>query len=378
MAILSEYNEEEETKQQSKPQQIQSPKPFTATLDPSKPLGFIQSAFDFVANESPDFFRVDSSRNDVVKAFNSIKEKLVAEANKKKLEDEAKKKSKVEVAKATVSAKKEESSSSSSSKVDEDKEKSKYRAPNKGNGLDLDNYSWGQSLQELNVTVPVPPGTKSRFVVCDIKKNHLKVGLKGQPPIIDGELYKPVKPDDCFWSLEDNKFVTILLTKSDQMDWWRSVVKGEPEVDTQKVEPESSKLGDLDSETRSTVEKMMFDQRQKQMGLPTSDEMQKDELLKKFMSQHPEMDFSNAKFGGGGGMGGGMGMGMGMGGGMGMGMGMTEPGLDSLRAGPRSTLYRLRAPTYELEHSRDGDGFSAPAGSGAKTNTPATLFALAW
>lgn len=168
-------------------------------------------------------------------------------------------------------------------------------APNKGNGLDMDNYSWTQTLQEVSLNVPIPPGTKARFVVVEIKKDRLKVGLKNQPPVIDGELCQIVKPDDCYWSIEDQKTISILLTKHNQMEWWKSLLKGGPEIDTQKVEPENSKLSDLDPETRQTVEKMMFDQRQKSMGLPTSDEMQKQEILKKFMAEHPEMDFSRAK-----------------------------------------------------------------------------------
>ncbi|XP_048567182.1 protein BOBBER 1-like [Triticum urartu] len=179
-----------------------------------------------------------------------------------------------------------------STEMEKVKEESKARQPNAGNGLDLDKYSWSQQLPEVNLSIPVPEGTKARFVLCEIKKDHLKVGLKGQPPIIDGDLHKPVKVEDCFWSIEDGRSLSILLTKS---EWWKSLIKGDPEIDTQRAKPESSRLSDLDPETRQTVEKMMFDQRQKQMGLPTSEEMQNQDMLKKLKSQYPDMDFSGMK-----------------------------------------------------------------------------------
>ncbi|GJY30128.1 protein BOBBER 1 [Tanacetum coccineum] len=275
MAILSEYEEQ--------PESIK--KPFNAVLDTAEPLKFLEKAFDFVAKET-DFFKRESVVKDVNGLVLSVKEKLDAAEEKKKSNGAGLKVDNKRV--------KEETSSSSAKEVKEDDNKG-LRAPNSGNGQDMEKYSWVQSLQEVTVNVPIPHGTKSRFVACDIKKNHLKVGLKGQPPILEGDFYKPVKVDDCFWSIEDQSSISILLTKQDQMEWWKFLVKGEPEIDTQKVEPETSKLGDLDPETRSTVEKMMFDQRQKQMGKPTSDEMQKEDILKKFMSEHPEMDFSKAK-----------------------------------------------------------------------------------
>ncbi|GFY84082.1 HSP20-like chaperones superfamily protein [Actinidia rufa] len=276
MAILSEYEEDQKPTKPSS-----SGKPFNAALDPSNPLGFLEAVFEFVSRES-DLFKSDSVVRDVNALVRAVKEKVDSEEKKRR--EKAEKRASEERARASASVKEEKKEAEAESEKTTDGKK----APNKGNGLDMDNYSWVQTLQEVTINVPVPPGTKSRFITCEIKKNHLKVGLKGQPPIIDGELFQSVKVDDSFWSLGTSalhktstkalhihrirKSISVLLTKQNQMEWWKCLVKGGPEIDTQK-----------------------FDQRQKSMGLPTSDEMQKQEILKKFMSEHPEMDFSRAK-----------------------------------------------------------------------------------
>lgn len=148
------------------------------------------------------------------------------------------------------------------------------------------------------MSVPVPAGTRGRDCDVRISRTALHIGVRGSEggAVLSGTLHAAVAPAECTWSV-DGRTLEVVLQKAEGMAWWTCVVEGEPCVDTKAVEPENSQLGDLDPDMRATVEKMMYDQRQKAMGKPTSDEQARSDTLARFMAQHPEMDFSNAKIG---------------------------------------------------------------------------------
>jgi hypothetical protein len=185
-------------------------------------------------------------------------------------------------------------------------------------------YKWTQTIGELDVTFSVSGNFKGRDLAVDIKKTSITAGIKGQEPIIkvllhiyaatkqcflccdeigglantsQGDLAHAIKVDESSWTLtsapDGTKTVEIHLDKVNKMEWWSHVVTSAPKIDVTKIVPDNSKLSDLDGETRGMVEKMMYDQRQKELGLPTSEEESKLKILDDFKRKNPHLQFKS-------------------------------------------------------------------------------------
>merc|ERR1712039_722532 len=80
------------------------------------------------------------------------------------------------------------------------------------------------------------------------------------------------------WHGEENAQLVLSLEKQRET-WWKCVLEGDQEIDTTKVESTRS-MEEYDGETQGAIRKIMFDQSQKVMGKPTSDQIRTADVMK--------------------------------------------------------------------------------------------------
>ena len=155
------------------------------------------------------------------------------------------------------------------------------------NGAVRDNYTWSQTLTDLDLRVIVPKGTTAKDLKIDITTSHLKVILlntrdqenPGPRTVIEGEFTRKVIPSQSMWSIEKATSVVHINLEKPQEVMWKSVLKGEPEIDLTKVDT-TRNMEDFDPETQAAIQRVTYDHHQKLQGKPTS--QQKQQQVKRF------------------------------------------------------------------------------------------------
>lgn len=135
------------------------------------------------------------------------------------------------------------------------------------NGYVYDNYKWTQNAKDVSLYIPLDYNIKSKDLIIKFSPNHLFVGIKNQEPIFDGELFSVVKAENSTWLMNTDSITKELVIELDKKkfdEWWGSVFKGEQELDMSKIRPPTANITDLDAATRATIDKMLYDQEQKE------------------------------------------------------------------------------------------------------------------
>ena len=146
-----------------------------------------------------------------------------------------------------------------------------------GNGGSTKRYKWTQTIDETSVLVAVPKGTKGKDLLVSLKPSSITVRMKkaveGEDKprtLLEGDLVEKIRIDESTWSLEGG--VLLLTLDKLKKTWWDTVLIGDEKIDTTLVDSRR-RIDEYDESTQGAIRKILFDQRQEQMGLPTSDEI---------------------------------------------------------------------------------------------------------
>lgn len=147
------------------------------------------------------------------------------------------------------------------------------------NGAVYENYSWSQTISEIDVIVKVPPNITTKNLSVSISIQQILIKLKNENEVLlKGDLCQKCKHADVIWSLDKEK-LEIHIEKAYEM-WWNCFLQNEPKLDISKLDC-SRPFEDLSDEAQAKIQELTWNQERKRLGLPTSDEMKMHDKLKK-------------------------------------------------------------------------------------------------
>jgi hypothetical protein len=143
-----------------------------------------------------------------------------------------------------------------------------------GNGGSTERYQWTQTVSETTVITRIPKGIRAKDLHVTIRPTSVSVQLKEATPpssfLLEGDLVERIRPEESTWTIESNAL--LLTLEKVKKTWWATVFVGDDEIDTHLIDS-TRNISDYDESTQGALRKIMFDQNQQRLGLPTSDEI---------------------------------------------------------------------------------------------------------
>lgn len=151
------------------------------------------------------------------------------------------------------------------------------------NGAILDNYSWSQSVNDIDVHVKVPEYVvKAKFVRVHLENSSLRVDIRcdsGQwKTVLGGELMWKINKEQSMWTLVPGEHVHVNFEKLEER-WWDALLVDEPKIDMQAIEPIKN-MDDLPEDEKAKIDELLFNERQKLLNKPTIEQMKIQNILK--------------------------------------------------------------------------------------------------
>lgn len=128
------------------------------------------------------------------------------------------------------------------------------------NGGKTDKYVWQQTAYD--VTIIFPQKVNSKDVKITFTPIKLSLRIKNEV-VYENHFAETIKCESSCWYIDDDRIV-IEADKFKKHSWWKAAFIGDDEIDTSKVVPATESYSDLDSSTKSTISKMLYEQEQKE------------------------------------------------------------------------------------------------------------------
>ncbi|KAF3427809.1 hypothetical protein E2986_02132 [Frieseomelitta varia] len=170
------------------------------------------------------------------------------------------------------------------------------RSSDSYNGAVRENYTWSQTISDIDVLVKLPSCIKTaKDLRVHIDSKEIKIEARTSrveqnqeveecryfvwTTIFKGKLCFKVRKDESVWSIVPEQHINIHLEKASER-WWEALIVGEPKIDLAKIDC-SRNLDEMGAEEQMKVQELMWNHQQKLLGKPTSEQIKMEKILKK-------------------------------------------------------------------------------------------------